>query len=63
MTKHASHMWMCGAMIAFALVALVVSGNPVVLIPALGCLLMMGAMMFMMMRMTGGGGRSDGKGS
>ena len=61
MTKHASHMWICGAMIAFALVVLVVSGNPVVLIPAIGCVLMMGGMMFMMVRMAGGGGRSDGK--
>lgn len=61
MTKHATHTLMCGAMIAFAVVVLVVSGNPIVLIPAFGCLLMMGAMMFMMVRMTGGGGRSDGK--
>jgi hypothetical protein len=41
-------MWMCGAMIALALVLLVVSGNPAALLPAIGCVLMMAAMMSMM---------------
>lgn len=55
MLKHASHMWMCGAMVAFALIVLAVSGNPAALVPALGCVLMMVAMMAMM---GGHGGRS-----
>jgi hypothetical protein len=55
MRRHGSHMWMCGAMIALALVLLVVSGNPAALLPAIGCVLMMAAMMSMM----GGHGGDD----
>ena len=51
MFKHAAHMWMCGAMVLAALVVVAISGKAVALLPALGCV----AMMFVMMRMMGGG--------
>lgn len=50
-------MWICGAMIALALVLLTVTGNPAALLPVIGCALMMGMMMFMM----AGHGRSGDK--
>jgi hypothetical protein len=48
-------MWICGAVIALAVVVVAVGGSAFILIPALGCMAMMGAMMWMMMRMGGGG--------
>ncbi len=48
MLKHTAHMWMCGAMVAAALVVLVVTGNVGVFVPAIACVLMMGLMMSMM---------------
>ena len=41
-------MWMCGAMIVVAIAAVAATGNAFVLLPALGCLAMMGMMMWMM---------------
>jgi hypothetical protein len=46
------HMWICGALVAVALVIVAFGGSAYVLIPALGCMAMMGAMMWMMMRRT-----------
>ena len=54
MAKHASHMWICGAMIAVAVIAVALTGNAALLLPAVACVLMMGAMMWMMMRGMGG---------
>ena len=54
MRGHGAHMWICGAMIAVALVVVAVTGNAFVLLPALGCLAMMGMMMWMMGSMMGG---------
>lgn len=56
--KHGAHMWMCGVMVAFALIVLVVSGNPAALAPALMCVVMMVVMMSMM---GGHGGGSNDK--
>jgi hypothetical protein len=47
-------MWICGAMIAVALVVVAVTGNVFVLLPAIGCLAMMAMMMWMMMGHMGG---------
>jgi hypothetical protein len=41
-------MWMCGLMVAAALVFVVVTGSAVALVPAVGCVLMMVVMMSMM---------------
>ena len=54
MREHGAHMWICGAMIAVALVVVAVTGNAFVLLPALGCLAMMAMMMWMMGSMMGG---------
>ena len=59
MFKHAAHMWMCGAMVAGALVIVAVTGSAAALLPAAGCVLMMGAMMWMM----GGHGSGSDEGS
>jgi hypothetical protein len=58
MRGHGMHMWMCGAMVLVALVFVLATGSGFFLLPVIGCMLMMGAMMFMMMR--GMGGRGDG---
>jgi hypothetical protein len=50
-------MWMCGAVIAVALVVVAVTGNAFVLLPAIGCLAMMAMMMWMMMGAMGGNAR------
>jgi hypothetical protein len=52
------HMWICGALVAVALAVVAFGGSAAILIPALGCALMMGGMMWMMMRM--GSGRDRG---
>ena len=53
MLKHASHMWMCGAMIVAALAIGFATGSPAALLPAVGCVVMM----LVMMRMMDGHGR------
>jgi hypothetical protein len=50
------HMWMCGAMVLVALVFVLATGSGFFLLPVIACVLMMGAMMFMMMRGMGGRG-------
>ena len=57
MLKHGAHMWICGLMVAGALLVLAVSGNPAALLPAVGCVLMMVAMMAMMGGHGGGSGK------
>ena len=63
MRGHGFHMWMCGAMVVVALVAVLVSGSAFLILPALGCVLMMGGMMWLMMAgmpgQRGGSDRSD----
>ncbi len=56
MRGHAKHMWMCGAMVLVALVFVLVTGSAAYLLPVVGCLLMMGAMMYMMGGMGGHSG-------
>ena len=48
-------MWMCGAMIAGAVVIVAVTGNPAAFLPVVGCVLMM----VVMMQMMGGMGGND----
>lgn len=55
MFKHASHMWMCGAMVLAAVVFALITGSAGSLIPAAGCVLMM----VVMMQMMGGMGGHD----
>jgi hypothetical protein len=50
---------MCVAMVVIALVLVAATGSALYILPAVGCVLMMGAMMWMMMGGMGGrGGRS-----
>jgi hypothetical protein len=49
--KHATHMWMCGAMVIAALLIVLITGKAVALLPAVGCVVMM----VVMMQMMGGG--------
>jgi hypothetical protein len=49
-------MWVCAAVVALAIV-LAVAGNVGYLLFALPCMLMMGAMAWMMVRGMGGGSR------
>ena len=60
MFKHASHMWMCGAMVLAAAAFALVTGSAGFLIPAAGCVLMMVVMMQMMSGGQGGGSDHDG---
>ena len=53
MRGHGAHMWICGAMVAVALVVVATTGNAFVLLPALACMGMMAMMMWMMMGMGG----------
>ena len=55
MFKHASHMWMCGAMVLAALVIVALTGNAAAFLPALACVLMM------VMMGAHGGGRNKGE--
>ena len=57
MFKHASHMWICGAMVAAALGVVLVTGKAAALLPAAACVVMMGAMMLMMGGHGGGSGK------
>ena len=60
MRGHGAHIWMCAAVLLAALVIVLATGNSLFIVPALGCMLMMGAMMWMMMGGMGGrGGGSD----
>ena len=59
MRGHGMHMWLCGAMIVVAVVMVVVTGSAAFLLPVMGCVLMMGAMMWLM---AGMGGHGRGKG-
>ena len=55
MRGHGAHIWMCVAVVAVALVLVLVSDSGTwFLLPALGCALMMGAMMWMMLGGRGG---------
>ena len=55
MRGHGAHIWMCVAVVAVALVLVLASGSGTwFLLPALGCALMMGAMMWMMLGGRGG---------
>ena len=56
MRGHGKHMWMCGVMVLVALGFVVATGSAVFLVPVVGCVLMMGAMMWMM---AGMGGKGD----
>ena len=58
MRGHGAHMWMCGGMVAVALIAVLVTGSAAFLLPALGCVLIMGVMMYMMMGMGGHDGHN-----
>lgn len=57
MRGHGIFMWVCGAMIAAALVLAIATGNAFYVLPAAGCVLMMGVMMYLMM----GAGRRGGR--
>jgi hypothetical protein len=57
MFKHASHMWICGSMVAAAIVVVLVTGKAAVLLPAAGCVVMMVVMMSMMGGRGGGSGK------
>ena len=52
-------MWMCAAMAVGALVVVLATGSALYILPAVGCMLMMGAMMWMMMGGMGGRGRGS----
>jgi hypothetical protein len=43
-------MWMCGAMVLVALIVVLATGSAFAVLPAIGCALMMVAMMWMMRR-------------
>ena len=60
MRGHATHMWMCGAMVVGALAVVLFTGNALAFLPVVGCVLMMVVMMQMMSGM-GGHDRTDRK--
>jgi hypothetical protein len=53
-------MWVCAGVIVGALGLLLITGSTLYLLPAIGCVLMMAAMMWLMMSLPGRRGRSDG---
>jgi hypothetical protein len=55
MRGHGMHTWMCGLMVLVALVFVLATGSAYFLLPVIGCVLMMGVMMFMMGGMGGRG--------
>jgi hypothetical protein len=59
MRGHGMHMWMCGAMVLVALVVVLATGTAYFLLPVIGCVVMMGAMMLMMGGIGGRGGHGD----
>ena len=59
MRGHGMHMWMCGAMVLVALVVVLATGSAYFLLPVIGCVVMMGAMMLMMGGIGGRGGHGD----
>lgn len=61
MRGHGTHIWMCVALVVVALALVLSTGSAAYFVlPLLGCMLMMGAMMWMMMGGMGGrGGGSD----
>jgi hypothetical protein len=56
MRGHGTLMWMCGAVVLVALVVVLATGSAFPFLLVIGCVLMMGAMMFMMGGMGGRGG-------
>jgi hypothetical protein len=56
MRAHGKLMWMCGAVVLVALVVVLATGSAFPFLLVIGCVLMMGAMMFML----GGMGRRGG---
>lgn len=60
MRGHRTHIWMCAAVVAIGLVLVLATGSGAWFLLPLGCVLMMGAMMWMMM--GGMGGRGGGAG-
>ena len=60
MRGHGAHIWMCAALVVVALVLVLSTGSAGYgVLAVLGCMLMMGAMMWMMMGGRGGGSDSD----
>ena len=55
MTNSKNMLWGCVALVAIVLVVSLAAGSAGYLLFALPCVLMMGGMMWMMMRGTGGG--------
>lgn len=53
MRGHRAHMWMCGVMVAGALIIVALTGSAAALLPALGCVVMMVVMMKAMGAMGG----------
>ena len=56
MRGHGLHMWLCGALVVGALIAVLVTGNALAFVPVIACVLMLGVMMLMM---GGMGGRRE----
>ncbi len=54
MRGHGVHMWLCAVMIAGVGLIALISGSALALVPVVGCVVMMAAMMLMM------GGTGDG---
>ena len=57
MTHSAKMMWACAAILALALGLVAASASSAYLLFAIPCMIMMGAMFWMMMRGAGGGRR------
>jgi hypothetical protein len=56
MRGHGLHLWLCGALIVGAVIAVLVTSNALAFVPVIACGLMMGVMMLMM---GGMGGRRE----